>query len=156
MIDAFQRQSLIGFDTSIFIYLIEDAPRYADIANDILDELTFGRQQGVTSVLTLTELIVRPLVLGRIADADEYVETLRRFPNLEIAEITEGVALRAAALRANYRIATPDALQIAACLLHGATAFVTNDRRLRRVEELHVVVLDDLIDSTENPPSSSR
>jgi predicted nucleic acid-binding protein len=39
---------------------------------------------------------------------------------------------------------TPDALQIAACLAHGAEAFVTNDRRLRRVTEIEVKVLEDL------------
>jgi predicted nucleic acid-binding protein len=38
----------------------------------------------------------------------------------------------------------PDALQIAAALVHRCEAFVTNDRRLGRVEELRVLVLDDL------------
>src|SRR5688572_27785413 len=145
MIEALRGHALIGLDTSIFIYHFERSPVYAHLTIAILDELEQQRQRGVTSVITLTELIVRPLALGRIEIADELVRALQRFPNLEIVEITESVSLRAAAVRAEYRIATPDALQLAACLMHGATAFVTNDRRLQRVEDLQVVMLDDLI-----------
>jgi predicted nucleic acid-binding protein len=38
----------------------------------------------------------------------------------------------------------PDALQIAVALEEGCGAFLTNDRRLGRVSELRVLVLDDL------------
>jgi predicted nucleic acid-binding protein len=38
-------------------------------------------------------------------------------------------------------------MQIAACLHHGATAFLTNDMRLRRVTELEVIILNDFLDS---------
>jgi predicted nucleic acid-binding protein len=40
---------------------------------------------------------------------------------------------------------TPDALQNAACLENGAMAFVTNDRRLPRVTELDVILLDEVV-----------
>jgi predicted nucleic acid-binding protein len=39
----------------------------------------------------------------------------------------------------------PDARQSAACLENGAMAFVTNDRRLRRVTELDVLLLDEVV-----------
>jgi len=39
----------------------------------------------------------------------------------------------------------PDALQIAAALEAGATAFVTNDQRLGKVKELDVLQLDDYV-----------
>jgi hypothetical protein len=35
---------------------------------------------------------------------------------------------------------------MAACIVAGATAFVTNDRRLRRVTELDTIILDDFLD----------
>ena len=50
----------------------------------------------------------------------------------------------AADLRARYRLRTPDALQIAAALVTGCEAFLTNDAALRRVTDLQVLVLDEL------------
>lgn len=46
-------------------------------------------------------------------------------------------------LRAQYDIRMPDALQMAAALEAGATLFVTNDRQLRKVQEIGVLLLDD-------------
>jgi len=42
--------------------------------------------------------------------------------------------------RAQYHIRVSDALQIATLLESGATAFVTNDRRLKEVQDLPVIV----------------
>jgi len=38
----------------------------------------------------------------------------------------------------------PDAFQIAVAIREGCEAFLTNDRRLTRVTDLRVLVLDDL------------
>jgi predicted nucleic acid-binding protein len=56
------------------------------------------------------------------------------------------VARRAADLRAGYRLRPPDAIQLAAALFHGATAFVTNDKKLKQVNELKVLTLDDWLE----------
>lgn len=55
------------------------------------------------------------------------------------------VADRAAAFRARYRLTTPDAIQVATALLHGAVRFYGNDKALRRIKEIECVVLDDLL-----------
>jgi predicted nucleic acid-binding protein len=58
------------------------------------------------------------------------------------------VARRAAQLRARYRLRPADALQVATALVHGATAFVTNDRSLTRLRPaLDVVLLDEFVPS---------
>jgi len=62
-----------------------------------------------------------------------------------LLSIDAPMARRAVVLRAQYDIHVPDALQIAAALEAGATAFVTNDRRLSRVQELAVLVFDDYV-----------
>jgi predicted nucleic acid-binding protein len=54
-------------------------------------------------------------------------------------------AERAARLRATHRLKTPDALQVAVASQAGCEAFLTNDRALRRVTEINVLVLADLI-----------
>ncbi len=137
--------AIVGIDTSIFIYQLEGEPRFTLPAEAVLSGLTSGLFRGVTSALTVMELLMRPLQLGRVDVADEYHALLANYPNLSVLPIGQFSARLAARLRATYRLAPADALQIATCLHDGATAFVTNDHRLRRVTELEVILLDELI-----------
>jgi predicted nucleic acid-binding protein len=51
-------------------------------------------------------------------------------------------------LRAKYKVSPPDALQVAACASFGAKAFLTNDKRLARLQELiDIIVLDDFLET---------
>lgn len=69
---------------------------------------------------------------------------LVHFPHLTLADVTRDVARRAAQLLARHRIRPADALQVATAVVHGATAFVTNDRRLMQLSpELDTIVLDE-------------
>jgi predicted nucleic acid-binding protein len=60
-------------------------------------------------------------------------------PTLRIADV-------GAQLRANYNLRTPDALQAATALTNGATGFVSNHSGFRRITDLEVIVLDDLVE----------
>ena len=54
------------------------------------------------------------------------------------------VAGYAADLRAQYGLRTPDALQIAAAKTANCQVFLTNDKALKRVEAVRVLVLNEL------------
>lgn len=114
-------------------------------ASDVLRAMADGQFAGITSILTLLEIGVKPLRLGRPEVADAYEALLQNVSNLGIVDLDARSARIGAELRAAYSLRTPDSLQIAACLAHGAEAFMTNDRRLRRVKELDIVVLDDFV-----------
>jgi predicted nucleic acid-binding protein len=117
----------------------------AGLAGVALDELAGGAFTGVTSVLTLMEITVKPLQMGRPDVAEEYEVLLANYPNLVIAALDRPAARRAAELRAEYRLRPADALQVAACLEQGATAFLSNDRELRRITHLQVWMLEDFL-----------
>ena len=137
----------LGLDTSLFIYFLEPNPRYAPLVRLALDGIETGRWKGVTSTITLMELTVHPWRLGQEQVAREYETMLVNFPNLSIVDIDRHVARQAAQLRARYNISPADALQIGACLLSGAEVFLTNDRRLDRLQKLiDIVVLEDFVD----------
>lgn len=53
----------------------------------------------------------------------------------------------AARIRAETGLATPDALHAVTALGAGCTAFITNDTDFRRVDDLPIVVLDDLVEA---------
>lgn len=145
IIDALQSVQRIGFDTPVFVYHIEQTSRWAAAAGSVLGAVEDGTFAGITSVLTLLEVAVKPLQLGRPEIADSYQALLGDISNLTIVNLDLRSARIGAELRATYGLRTPDAFQIAACLAHGADAFVTNDRRLRRVKEIDVVLLDDFM-----------
>jgi len=138
------RHAIVGLDTSVFIYHLEAHRRYLALTQELLAGVEGGRWTAVTSTVTVMELTVRPWRLNRPAVARAYEALLAHFPHLTLIDVTRDVARRAAQLRARYRIRPADALQVATALVHGATAFVTNDRLLARLTpSLDVVVLDD-------------
>ena len=144
--EAIRPHERLGLDTSVFIYHIEAGTPFAGPAGEVLQALKRRSVSGVTSVLTLTELLVKPLQLGRRGLAARYEELVRATPGLAVVDVDAWIARRAAALRATSRIRTADAIQVAASIEHGATAFVTNDSRLRQIREISVMILSDHVD----------
>jgi predicted nucleic acid-binding protein len=146
IIAVLRSHRLVGFDTSVFIYYLEKSSRYTEIAAITLDALVADEFAGITSVLTLMEIAVMPLQIGKPEVADIYGVSLNALPNLTIAAIDGAIARRAAELRATYQLSPPGTVHVAACLQHGATAFVTNDKALRRIVEIETVLLEDFVD----------
>jgi predicted nucleic acid-binding protein len=144
------RAKVIGLDTPLFIYFLENSTRYGELARITINGIEKGRWQGITSTITLMEITVRPWQLGLEAAAREYEAVLVHFPNLSIVDVDRNVARATAQLRAKYTISPPDALQVAASLSFGAKAFLTNDKRLSKLQELiDIVVLDDFVEEQE-------
>jgi predicted nucleic acid-binding protein len=133
-------------DTSIWIYHFEQHPQLAAAAGEIIENLEEGKFRGVASELTLLELTVKPLQLGRQDVADDYEVLLDYFPNFELVPISREILLEAAALRARQRLRTPDAIQIATALRTGATLAVTNDEGWRNFPLIETTILTDLIE----------
>lgn len=131
-------------DTCVWIYHFERHPQFGAAAGRVIDNLEQGKFRGVASELTLLELTVQPLRLGRQDAADDYEVLLDYFPNLELLPISREILLDAAALRARQGLRTPDAIQIATGLRAGVTLAVTNDKGWRSVPLLETRLLSDL------------
>ena len=134
----------LGLDTSPVIYFVEAHPQYDPLVTEVFQRIANGTMIGVTSVITLTEVLVQPLRRGEVRLQQDYRNLLVHSANFEMLVIDPLMAERAADLRARYQLRTPDALQIAAALRTACQAFLTNDSTLRRVTELRVLVLDEL------------
>jgi len=144
------RAKVIGLDTPLFIYFLENNERYGEPARITFNGIEKGKWKGITSTITLMEITVRPWQLEKEMVAREYEAVLGHFPNLSIVDVDRNVARAAAQLRAKYNIPPPDAIQAAASLSYGAKAFLTNDKRLTKLRELmDIIVLDDLPERQE-------
>lgn len=142
--EALAGVSNLGLDTAPIIYFVEAHPRYDKRVTAIFQRISAGTLTGVTSVISLSEVLVQPVQQNNMALAQSFRTILLQSTNFLTLPIDAACAEQAAALRARYRLRTPDALQIATALSVGCQAFLTNDAGLRRVDDLRVITLDDL------------
>lgn len=139
-----QRQRL-DLDTNIFIYFLEDHPRYGMWCASLFEQIERGQHAAVTSTVTLLELLVQPYRDQKDDLARKIFALTSTYPKFEWVPLTMSLADRAAELRARYRLGTPDAIQLATAIGYHAECFYGNDRRLRRVKEIECVLVDDLV-----------
>ena len=138
------RGAVVGLDTAPLIYFIEDDLSYGHAVRPFFEAMDRGEFRVVTSALTLCEVLAQPFRKGARGLAEDYRRILLSAAHLTTVDVTPEIAERAAELRAEHNLRTPDAVQIATAVHEGASFLLTNDMRLRRVPALRVIVLADL------------
>lgn len=142
--DALKTVSVLGFDTAPVIYFVEANPSYDALVTAVFERVERGEISGMTSVISLCGVLVHPIRSQNRDLQKRYREILQNSPDFYTANITASASESAARLRAQYNLRTPDALQIAAALENGCDAFLCNDKNLRRVGEIRILILDEL------------
>lgn len=134
-------------DTAPFIYFIEkdsNNPQYHDKVKKFFMNGYDGNKEFVTSVITMEEYFVFPYRNNN----HSYIEMFDRLvstTNMEIAEIHQEIAKKAAQIRAEYKgFKAMDALQLAVACFEGCDLFLTNDKQLRQFKEIKCITVDEL------------
>ena len=140
-----RRHRRIALDTSVFIYQVEENPRYVTLTDHIFKWLEQPDHQAVTSTITMTELLVQPYRDSSEQRARGFYSLLSTYPNLDWIAPSLEVADIAARIRAMHGLRTPEALQAATAVYAQATGLVTNDPMFARVEAFEALVLDRLL-----------
>ncbi|MBI5641236.1 MAG: type II toxin-antitoxin system VapC family toxin [Nitrospirae bacterium] len=140
-----RRRRVVYLDTSIFIYFVEQHPRYHKLCSSIFEDIEASRIKAVTSTLTLLEILVQPYKLKKEELVLKFYSLLVTYPHLSWIDMNLAVADRAAGLRAKYGLKTPDAIQIASALSHGAGAFICNDRAFKKIKEIECLIIDNFM-----------
>jgi predicted nucleic acid-binding protein len=95
-------------------------------------------------VLTVAEYSVKPKILKDTKAIDDFKDFLNAL-GCSIEAIDLNIAEFSAEIRAKYtHIKAFDAIQIATAILSGCTKFVTNDKQLKQIEELEIVIIAEL------------
>jgi predicted nucleic acid-binding protein len=63
-----------------------------------------------------------------------------------LLDVDVEISTKAAELMAKYRLKTPDAIQIATAICYFSDYFLTNDKQLKIVSELNIMILDEMIE----------
>jgi predicted nucleic acid-binding protein len=130
-----------------FIYFIERHPTYRPILRPVFELLDRQSLFALSSYITLIEVLVQPIRKGRLDLAQQYRNVLVQAGNFTLFPIDQAIAEESAKIRAEHGFPTPDAIQLATALQQEAEVFVTNDNKLKRFNQLDVLVLDDFLPS---------
>jgi predicted nucleic acid-binding protein len=137
-------QGPIYVDANGFIYSAERIEPYRTLLEPMWQQARAGQFTIVSSELVLLETLVKPF-----RESDTLLEDLFRrllySREVQLLPATAALWEHAARLRATTGLKTPDALHSATALQASITLFITNDEGFRRVPNLPVVILDDLI-----------
>lgn len=133
----------VCIDTAPIIYFIEKHHTYYSLLHPLFAGINSGDIKAFTSTVSLLEVLVLPFKTNNNELAEQYRNILLYSKNFSVFELSNEISERAARLRAKYDIRTPDAIQIATGIHHGANAFLTNDANLRKVIDINILILDD-------------
>jgi len=140
-----KRHKRIGLDTSIFIFQLEENRKYIDLVHPIFQWLEYPASYAATSTVTMLELLVHPYRRSDVDTVNRFYALLSTQPNLHWVDLTLPLADAASRLRAEFNLKTPDAIQAASALASEATGFISNDSAFKRLKNLDVLILDDLL-----------
>lgn len=134
----------VFIDTAPVIYYIEAHPLFGPLAKMVIDSFQAGNLIAFSSVVTLAEVLPKPIQMGRLDLAKKFTEFLKNGKNLNIIEISIEIAEDAGRLRGKYpNLKGLDAIQISTAIKVQADVFITNDDKLKQVKESKILVLKD-------------
>lgn len=117
----------ILLDTTTLAAYLDSTEAAHPVAKHVVEEFVEnGRNQAVISMITVMELLVRPM---RASPPGHHtvMAFIRNQPNLAAVEVDLQVAQDAAFLRAAHRLSPPDALVVGTGLAAQVGHLVTND-----------------------------
>lgn len=136
----------IFIDIAPVIYFIEAHFQFGVVMKQVVEAFQNKKLTAFTLVLTLAEVLPKPIELGNEILANKFSKFLKYGKNFNLIEITENIAESAGKLRGKYTdLKTIDALQIATAVDVGADAFLTNDKRLKQIDKIKVLILSDYL-----------
>ena len=136
----------IFIDTAPIIYYIEAHPQFGPLSKEVVNFFQSERLIAFSSVITLAEVLPKPIQTGDEKLAMKFADFLKNGKNLSLIEISSSVAEKAGRMRGQYPdLRAIDALQISAAIEIGVDAFITNDKKLKQIKEMNVLVLKDYL-----------
>ncbi len=136
------RSRKVYFDTNVFIYVLNGTPGLAQPCLELLDACAQGAVQGFAGDITLAELLVQPLRQNDASAVAAVRELLIEDGAITLLSHDRTAFERAAALRAQHKLNTPDALQLVTALQAGAACLISNDQQFPALPDIEYVSVE--------------
>lgn len=137
-------QGVVYLDSSAIIYSVERNEPYLPLLAPVWRQAEAGQFAIVFNEIAVAETLVRPIREGN-EDLEAAFRAVFAAPEVQLVPVSRHLWEEAARLRARTGLRLPDALHAATALRTVCARFITNDTDFRRIRELPVVVLDDLL-----------
>lgn len=121
--------SRIYWDTMLFVYWLEDHPRYAKRVNQVMNKMKERQDQVCTSSFAVGEILVGPYKTGARETARKIREAIAP-PFVEVIPYTLETADLYAQIRAKQGVSSADAIHLACAAQARIDLFLTNDSAL--------------------------
>ena len=135
----------VVLDTMILIYLFEDHPVFGGLCESIVEAACNGTFHAVVTPITTAELLVKPIEKDRPDLADHYRHALAGMRNVSLISLSAETGFVAGALRAKYGLPLADMFQAAVAMQGPKPTLISNDKALRKVREVNVLLLEDFV-----------
>ena len=135
----------VAFDTNSIIYYIEQNREYFQIVQPAVLKAVTGSVTGHLSLVTLIEVLVKPLRENQQELVQRYRRLLTGSRAFFLHDLNQDIAERAAEVRARWNLRVPDAIVAATALAARCTYVVTNDPSFNRVEGFEALIIDDYV-----------
>lgn len=139
------KDKFIFLDTVTFIYYFQEEPRYIEFLNELFDRSSKKELTLFSSIISLSEILVKPLKDGNIDIAKNYFDILTNALFFDLKSIDPEIAFKASEIRAKQNLKTPDSLQLATFEHFKGDYFITNDKQLQRYDEKRILILDNIV-----------
>lgn len=140
----------ILLDTTCLAAFLDASETTHPVARHVIDEFVqSGRNQAVISMITVMEILVRPMRASPPGH-NTVLSFIRHHANLQAVPLDLQMAQEAASLRAEHRFAPPDALVIGTGLACQVGHLLTNDgdwsKKLQSIQRrIKVVTIGDFL-----------
>jgi len=133
---------VVYLDAGVLALHLAGEPTYLPLTRAALGGMRDGEFSGLTSAMSVFQLLVEPYRSGAEATAEEVDRLLMSLPGLQIVPVSATISGQAAQVKAQIGGSVARAVQIATALASDAEVFVTQRSALRRIAGLGVLQLD--------------
>ncbi len=140
-----KNKEVIGMDTNIFIYQFQAHPKYSLLTNQLFLLLERKKVLLNTSFISLIEVLSFPGLKDKKNLSELYETFLLHTDSLKVIYPNLSITKKTIELRKKYKFSVPDCLQIASAWDTKSKIFITNDEKLKKVEEVETVLLGDYL-----------
>ena len=135
----------VYLDTNTLIEAIEGRTETSSTLASLLKSTRRTPAIFVTSELTVGEILVKPLQMGRRDLVEDYDALLRSGDLMDVVPISRQILTDGASIRARHPgVKLLDAIHLATAIATRCKFFLTNDRRLKSVDDVKMVGLSAL------------
>jgi predicted nucleic acid-binding protein len=135
---------LVALDANVLIYVLEGSEAFGAQARAVIDAIDDGVLTASMATVGQVEVLAGPARVGDSAVFERTADELRSL-GLRLVPLTSAVAEDAAWLRGQGGLDLADAIHVASARAAGATALITNDRRILARAGLEILYLDDMV-----------